>query len=112
MIRAIFFSFGLFVTLCGVAMLFVDRVVLTDYAGRKVREAAGPIAASDQTAEPRGWKLVYASRRVEEAGAEMDPPRQVIDPPDWAAFGLLSAGGVTVLYALALPGRRNGDEEE
>ena len=28
---------------------------------------------------------------------------RVIDPPDWAAFSLLSVGAVTMLYAIALP---------
>jgi hypothetical protein len=104
MIRALFLACGVFVALCGGALACVDRVVLTDYAGQKVAEAAGPVAV-----EERGpWRLVSAVRQGEGTPAE----RMVIDPPDWAAFALLSVGGVTVLYAIALPGRREEEEAE
>ena len=29
--------------------------------------------------------------------------KQVIDPPEWAAFSLMSIGTVTMLYSVALP---------
>ena len=29
--------------------------------------------------------------------------RPIIDPPEWAAFTLLSIGSVTMLYSVALP---------
>ena len=29
--------------------------------------------------------------------------RPVIDPPEWAAFTLLSIGSVTMLYSVAIP---------
>ena len=29
--------------------------------------------------------------------------KQVIDPPEWAAFSLMSVGTVTMLYSVALP---------
>jgi len=29
--------------------------------------------------------------------------QKVVDPPDWAAFSLMSIGSVTILYAIALP---------
>ena len=29
--------------------------------------------------------------------------RPILDPPDWAAFTLLSIGSVTMLYSVALP---------
>ncbi|HEX6983981.1 MAG TPA: hypothetical protein VF170_01335, partial [Planctomycetaceae bacterium] len=101
MIRALFFACGLFVTLCGGLTACVDRVVLTDYAGRRLREAAGPTASVESQSGPSPWRLVSVVRDTEAASEG----REVIDPPDWAAFALLSVGGVTVLYALALPGR-------
>lgn len=103
MIRAAFFSCGCFVTLCGAALLFVDRVVLTDYASRRVRETVCEAAKK----EPAKWRLIYAvdGETAPEAG-------EVIDPPDWGGFCLLSVGGVTLLYSLCLPGRRRDEEEE
>jgi len=99
MIRAGFFTCGLFVTLCGVVLLFVDRVVLTDYAGKKLREAA----KQDSSA----WRLVYSvDGGGEPTGAE------VVDPPDWGGVCLASVGGVTLLYSLCLPGRKPDDEED
>jgi hypothetical protein len=106
MIRAFFFASGTFTTLLGVALLFVDRVVLTDYAGKKLREAGHEVAkqGGDKAA---AWKLIAAI--PEDTAA---PGREVIDPPDWAAFALLSAGGVTLLYSLCLPGRKKEPEGE
>jgi hypothetical protein len=34
---------------------------------------------------------------------------KVLDIPQWAAFSLISIGGVTMLYAAALPKRRYDD---
>jgi hypothetical protein len=31
---------------------------------------------------------------------------KMVDPPDWAAFSLLSVGTVTMLYAVALPRKK------
>ena len=108
MIRAFFFTCGLFTSLCGGALLGIDRVVLTEQAGRALEEQIGPVAASDPPSPASPWRLVSNVRVSEGPGEE----RRVIDPPDWAAFALLSAGGVTVLYALALPGRRDEEDGE
>lgn len=103
MIRAAFFSCGCFVTLCGAALLFVDRVVLTDYASGRVRQTVGEAAKK----EPAAWRLIYAAGDENASGSG-----EVIDPPDWGGFCLLSVGGVTLLYSLCLPGRRRDEEEE
>jgi hypothetical protein len=80
MVRATFFAIGLFVTLWGVGLLFVDKMVLT------VKAASIP-----QT----GFRGLFTA-------VATDKP-QVIDPPEWAAFSLMSVGTVTMLYAVALP---------
>ena len=104
MFRAAFLACGFFVTLCGVAMCFVDRVTLTDYASRHVRRTVGEVAQSD----PDAWRLIYAVAQEEKTG----DARETIDPPDWAGFCLLSVGGVTLLYSLSLPGKRQEEEED
>lgn len=102
MIRAAFFACGFFVTLCGAAMLFIDRVVLTDYTGRCLRQTVSEVAKK----EPAAWRLIY------DVDHESIGGREVVDPPDWAGFCLLSVGGVTLLYSLCLPGRKRDEEEE
>ncbi|MGC1273484.1 MAG: hypothetical protein WBC44_07220, partial [Planctomycetaceae bacterium] len=102
MIRAFFLACGTFITLCGGSLLLVDRVVLTDDAARHLRDSSGSLveASIDDAAANNGrppWRFVS---------------QDVIDPPDWGAFGLLSIGGVTLLYTFALPGRRDDDDEE
>lgn len=84
--RAIFFSQGMFVALCGTAFLMVDEMVLSG------------------TVEPE-------PPRVEEfRGMFMEKDeqdRRVFNPPEWAAFTLMSIGTVTMLYSVALPKRRD-----
>ena len=115
MIRALFFTCGLFTALCGGVLVGVDRLVLTDYARRHVEDVTGPIARAEppntqvEPAEAKSpWQLVSLARPV---GAETEGPL-VVDPPDWAAFALLSAGGITLIYSLALPGRRDEEDDE
>lgn len=99
MIRAAFFACGVFVALCGGALTLVDRVVLTDYAGRKLRGAVETKSSA--------LRLIYSSGENTVAAG-----REVIDPPDWGGFCLLSVGGVTLLYSLCLPGRETEADEE
>ncbi|MDQ3332529.1 MAG: hypothetical protein M3552_18085 [Planctomycetota bacterium] len=108
MIRAMFFACGLFTALCGGLLFFVDRIELTDYAGRRMREATGPVAQAAPGPMQNGLRLIYVVPRTESRSVE----RQVVDPPDWSAFCLLSIGVVTVLYAFAIPGRRNDEDED
>ena len=84
MIRSIFFSGGLFVALIGGSFLMVDKIVLT----------AGASETEERTREFRGLFM-------EDAGAD----QKVFNPPEWAAFSLLSIGTVTMLYSIALPKR-------
>ncbi len=79
MIRALFFGLGAFVALWGLTLFVVDGVVLA-------------CEAAPETQRP----LVQWT-------AALPDGRRVIDPPDWAAYTMVGMGGLTMLYALALP---------
>lgn len=83
MLRSSFFSIGLFVTLWGVSLLFIDKLVLKAEQQPEQAQVTGRIRAMLSSAQPAQEKIV--------------------DPPDWAAFSLMSIGSVTMLYAVALP---------
>lgn len=85
MLRASFFACGVFVTLCGVSFLTIDKLVLN-----KV----------DEKTRAQGFRGMLASTQVVERES-----RPVIDPPEWMAFSLMSIGTVTMLYSAALPKR-------
>lgn len=80
MFRASFFAGGLFIIMLGVSTMFVDKVVLK--------------GQEDARRDPnfRGFFTSVNQDR-----------QHVFDPPDWAGFSLLSVGGITILYSLALP---------
>lgn len=86
MIRAIFFSGGLFVALCGASFLMVDKMVLT----------VDTSEAEERTQEFRGLFM-----------EEAESDQKVFNPPEWAAFFLMSVGTVTMLYSVALPKRQH-----
>ena len=79
MMRSVFFSAGLFVALWGVSFLLVDKVVLN-------------VKDDSRQTSFRGLFTSVSPER-----------KQVFDPPDWAAFSLMSVGAVTMLYSVALP---------
>ncbi len=80
MLRGTFFSIGVFITLWGVSLLFVDKLVLN---------------VQDDAARTPGFRGMLAGKSPQQP--------KIIDPPEWAAFSLLSVGAVTMLYAIALP---------
>ena len=80
--RAAFFSVGMFVALWGISFLFVDKIIL------KMQAEPG------RNEDFRGLLSVTPDRQ------------QMFDPPDWAAFGLISLGTVTMLYSIALPRKK------
>lgn len=86
MLKASFFAGGLFVALWGASLLFVDQIVLKQTADAQQR--------------PEGFRGMLAPNSMGNRSARND---NVIDPPDWAAFSLMSIGSVTMLYAAALP---------
>lgn len=81
MIRSFLFAVGLIVGVTGIACLQVDRVVL------KSRGTA---------TTPTGWRRLVT--RVS------NDRREVIQPPEWAAYALMSVGAVTTLYTLTMQG--------
>lgn len=83
MLRSIFFSVGLFVTLWGVSFLFVDKMILT---------------AKDDSPRDKEFRGLFTTVNGER--------QKVFDPPEWCAFSLMSVGSVTMLYAIALPRRK------
>jgi hypothetical protein len=80
MLRAAFFAGGMFVIMLGFSTMLVDKVVLHSKQG------------SRYDSNFRGF---YSSLT--------ETKQHVIDLPDWAGFSLLSVGGITILYSLALP---------
>ena len=80
MMRATFFAIGLFIALWGGGFLLVDKLVLHIKA---------------DTPAQGGFRGLFSGVSPER--------KKVIDPPDWAAFSLMSVGTVTMLYAVALP---------
>ncbi len=80
MLRASFFAAGLFVLLCGISLLFVDKLVLANL--------------EDEPAEADVQGLLTTEPADED---------NILDPPDWVAFSLMSVGSVTILYSVALP---------
>ena len=77
---------GLFITLWGVSFLFVDKLML------KTKE--GPL-------QQQSFRGLFA------AMTPRGDQHRIVDPPEWAAFSLLSIGTVTMLYSVALPRRHN-----
>jgi len=80
MVRAVFFSIGLFIALWGGSFLVIDKLVLN---------------SDSESASQGGFRGLL--------GGVSPARKKVIDPPDWAAFSLMSVGTVTMLYAVALP---------
>ena len=89
MLRALFVSWGLFLAMCGGSFLLVDKMVLS------IKDEPKEEVAQDDK-EFRGLFM----------GESLDE-QKVFDPPEWLAFGLMSVGTVTMLYAIALPRRRD-----
>ncbi|MDA0588667.1 MAG: hypothetical protein O2820_12400 [Planctomycetota bacterium] len=85
MVRSLFFAGGLFVALWGGSFLMVDEVVLT------IKEDPKEEQRDDE------FRGLFMSKDANN--------RQVFNPPEWAAFSLMSIGTVTMLYAVALPKR-------
>ena len=84
--RAIFFASGLFVAMWGGTFLMVDEMVLV----------------ADSDPEPQRseeFRGLFMSKNADD--------KKVFNPPEWAAFTLMSIGTVTMLYSVALPKRQH-----
>ncbi len=86
MFRSIFFSLGLFLGLTGGSFLLVDKFVMN---------------LKDETPRSPGFRGLFTSVNAQR--------QKVFDPPDWAAFSLMSVGSVTMLYSVALPKKKKED---
>ena len=86
MLRSACFAAGLFVGLWGLSFLAIDKLVMFQPEER----------------DP-GIRGMLARQVVNKE------TRPIIDPPDWAAFTLLSIGSVTMLYAVALPNHKTAE---
>lgn len=84
MLRAIFLALGAFLALLGAQCLAIDRFEL----------------------RPRGTQEPSQTPSLLSAPAE--PEGKVIEPPEWAAWSLMSIGVVTMLYAHTIPKRYGG----
>jgi len=80
MLRSIFLAVGVFVVLLGASLFQVDQVVL--YGEGDLQDDYFGMITADESG------------------------RHVINPPDWAPFSLVAVGGITCLYAFALPAAR------
>jgi hypothetical protein len=74
--RSTFLGMGLFVLLCGSLFLFTQQVEIQPH------QNLGSLS---------GWWTSW------------DDGQAVFHPPEWAAFSLLSAGALMMLYAVGLP---------
>ncbi len=83
MLRSSFFATGLFVLMWGGAFLMVDKVILH--------------LTEESPQNQTGFRGLFTTNAARQ---------KVFDPPDWAAFSLLSIGSVTMLYSLALPKKK------
>lgn len=79
LIRAAFFALGLTLAGGGSALFAIDSVTLT----KSISNANVPVVTWISAPDSAGQRIV--------------------NPPDWVPFTLVGIGGVTVLYALALP---------
>ncbi|QDT37885.1 hypothetical protein [Stratiformator vulcanicus] len=90
MIRAIFFSTGLFISLCGAILLGVDRLVLNPNV----------FADTAVSSQGRPWYTHMMYQRTDTISGFTET---IFEPPDWVSFALLSIGAVVVLYSIAIP---------
>jgi hypothetical protein len=101
MFRSSFFAIGLFVTLWGVTLLFVDKMVLNN----KADDAVAAAEARVQQYRRVGFRGMLGAPAPQAAQPQVTAGAEV-DPPDWAAFTLMSVGTVTMLYSVALPRKK------
>lgn len=79
MIRAAFLTIGLYISLCGAGLFAVSEVTLNE------KFSTSPSLLVDLITERANSGL------------------RIFHPPDWMPFTCIGVGGVTMLYAIALP---------
>jgi hypothetical protein len=83
-----FLFIGLFVLLIGLQFRYVSAYHLTPQATKFLAERTGQ-------GTPAGYSLFSMT------GAPA--PQEVLNPPDWLSWCLISAGAVLALHSLAMP---------
>lgn len=78
MIRSTFFAFGLFMSVWGVSLLMIDKIVLD------IEEDSKPVS---------GFRGMFGSQESQNV---------TLQPPTWLPFNLMSVGSVTMLYSVML----------
>lgn len=89
--RSFFMAGGVALCILGAECMVVDRFVLAD----SVTKSAPYMTTEEYTA----W----------DADLPTTAKRRVLVPPEWAPWGLLSAGVMVVLYSTSFPKRHAGD---
>lgn len=72
---------GLYLAMCGAGLLFVDEVTLTERISSRTSPVLDVLTSWTETGRRR------------------------VNPPEWLPFSCLGLGGITMLYAIALPRR-------
>lgn len=85
--RALFLAIGISLCFLGAETLVVDKAILADTTDRRLVDDF--YTSSDEYYEDDYYY-------------EDTSPRRVIVPPEWAPWGLLSAGVVVILYAMTM----------
>jgi hypothetical protein len=96
--RATIMAIGLCLGILGAECMVVDRVVLADTTTDATRQARLAWASS-----------ATALNDMSGFNTSVAGGRRIFEPPEWAPWGLLSAGALTFLYSTALPA--GGSEE-
>ena len=98
--RAIMMSIGVCLVILGGEAMVVDRVILAD--GRVGNQVSDLYSSAGDSP----YSTTYDDLTTYTSGSSYGVPAarpRVITPPEWAPWGLLSAGVLTFLYASALP---------
>ncbi len=96
-------ALGLCMCLLGGEAMIIDRVVLADHSSDLAQRSLN--SSSLDYSSPYA---AYNDPAAYNAGFSL-PGNRVWIPPEWAPWGLMSAGVLTFLYANALP--KSSEEE-
>ncbi len=86
MIRAFALAIGITLCILGAECLLFEKVIL---------------AAGEPTAAPANAVAIGQQNRANQP--------QIIQPPEWAPWSLLSAGAVVIIYSFTIPRRVSGN---
>ena len=90
--RSLFLAGGVALCILGAECMVVDRFVLADSVAK-----SGPYMTTEEYTD---W----------DADLPTTAEHRVLVPPEWAPWGLLSAGVMVALYSSSFPKRHAGDD--